>query len=547
MAEFRSYPKRLVIPFTDRCNLKCFICCREEYEEEIGSIGTFLQMDALHKLEAPIREAEIIQISGFGESFLHPQAKQLLEYIYSLNSRTSLIRMISNGTALSRERGSWLSGHLSSMHISLNASNADAYWREMHPYEFAAGKDLRFRFHRLTDKIVDFLSGLEPEEHSKVHLHYVVHGENLHDMPDFVQLAQRLGVPNVTFTHYIANRARYVDRSLFWCPERYNEAAYSAMALGAELGVRVSARTFFTETQRYSNRDCAWVFEEVHVHLDGQVIVCCPGNITLPVNVYKDPGGFEGVWFGDTYQRLRKKRFMEPCQTCREFQTLDEFESHFSFTMSGRYELPANFDERVAETRRRTAPVAEFYRHFRDSGLDYLFYHRLKPVHGTSMADLEAQLVAEFRKTESPPQDRVSLRLALPFPGFGWGIAESNPLGQEWRWTSRGGGSGRSTALLRLQPGRDYDVEILVHSAPGRGYLESMRVFANGVEAADQSVVRDGARTLHRSRIPAAAIAADDGFVALAVEAGGQSPEPANFRGLCLTRIGVVPVGGTTG
>ena len=76
------YPKKLTIVLTDRCNLKCVICQRDEYEQAVGGFGQLLDLNNLSHLDEAIKAAEIIDITGFGESFLHPELKGFLDYIY---------------------------------------------------------------------------------------------------------------------------------------------------------------------------------------------------------------------------------------------------------------------------------------------------------------------------------------------------------------------------------------------------------------------------------------------------------------------------------
>ncbi|MEE9301319.1 MAG: hypothetical protein V3V17_09375, partial [Alphaproteobacteria bacterium] len=56
------------------CNLKCFICQREEYEQTLVGFGHLLDPNNLSHLDAAIKAAQIIDITGFGESFPHPES-----------------------------------------------------------------------------------------------------------------------------------------------------------------------------------------------------------------------------------------------------------------------------------------------------------------------------------------------------------------------------------------------------------------------------------------------------------------------------------------
>ena len=127
-------PRKLTVALTDRCNLKCFICTREEFEGGIGSKGNNLPLEHLYRMESALRDAQIILLTGFGETFLHPQLGEALDYIYSINPRRDLIEFVSNGTLLTRAWGEKLDKRLNNLAISLNAALPETYKRDMYPY-----------------------------------------------------------------------------------------------------------------------------------------------------------------------------------------------------------------------------------------------------------------------------------------------------------------------------------------------------------------------------------------------------------------------------
>ena len=53
-------PQKITVALTDRCNLKCFICTREEFEGQLGSKGNNLALENLYGMESSLRDAQII-------------------------------------------------------------------------------------------------------------------------------------------------------------------------------------------------------------------------------------------------------------------------------------------------------------------------------------------------------------------------------------------------------------------------------------------------------------------------------------------------------
>ena len=340
-------PHKITVALTDRCNLKCFICTREEFEGQLGSKGNNLSLENLYSMESSLRDAQIIQLTGFGETFLHPNLGEALDYIYSINPREDLIEFVSNGTLLSRAWGEKLDKRLNNLAISLNAALPETYKRDMYPYLFrytreSAPKAYRGKqfaednnrerpcqFERTVGNIADFMSGLSEQSARRVALHYVVHRDNIDEMPEFVRLAKNLGISLINFTHYMVNRVENIEFSVYFQKERYNAAVDGAVALGKELGVTVNARQFFKEEikQFDPERDCRWPHEQAIVFTPGQTTPCCHiGDVSMG-NAFEQ--GFDAVWNGKPYRKLRRERWMNTCQNCTMFQTFDDWKAHF--------------------------------------------------------------------------------------------------------------------------------------------------------------------------------------------------------------------------
>ncbi|MBC8240630.1 MAG: SPASM domain-containing protein [Alphaproteobacteria bacterium] len=173
------------------------------------------------------------------------------------------------------------------------------------------------------------MSGLGEQSARRVALHYVVHRDNIDEMPEFVRLAKNLGVSLINFTHYMVNRVENIEFSVYFQKERYNAAVDGAVALGQELGVTVNARKFFDEeVQRFNaERDCRWPIDQAIIFTPGQAVPCCHiGDVNMG-NAFDK--GFDAVRNGKPYQKLRRERWMSTCQNCTMFQTFDDWKAHF--------------------------------------------------------------------------------------------------------------------------------------------------------------------------------------------------------------------------
>lgn len=140
------FPETLVLDWTDYCNAKCFFCYREKYEQQIGGRGEFIPYKKLRKLEKALIHVKVFGISsGIGEPLLHPELRQILDWLYEINP-TILIRTTTNGTALTADKAPWFAGHIDWLSVSLNASNAEAHMRDMFPHLAKRGIDASKRW-----------------------------------------------------------------------------------------------------------------------------------------------------------------------------------------------------------------------------------------------------------------------------------------------------------------------------------------------------------------------------------------------------------------
>lgn len=306
-----QYPSFLSIFLTTRCNLRCFICNRDEFK------GEDLKYENIYKLANAIKYAQKVDLTGWGECFLYPRFDDVLEYIYSLNPKKDLIFITTNGTRLSEHTAELLNGHLNMLIISLNAATAETYNRDMK----------NGNFDKTLSAVRAFLSKLEPQELSKVELHFVAHAENLHEIPEFVDLAKKLGISAVSIGNFLISHPKDFRYSLLHVKDQYNDAVSKAQNLGKKLGVSVAARKFFVEGPR-PNAKCKSPFEECFIGVDGRVSPCCFSGGYYMGNVYET--SFEDVWFSEEYRKLRDRRYLSCCQKCVPFTPFDEYNAHFT-------------------------------------------------------------------------------------------------------------------------------------------------------------------------------------------------------------------------
>lgn len=306
------YPGFLSIALTTRCNLRCFICRRENHA------GENLPFENLARLAPAIRNARTIDLTGWGECFVYPRFQDAVRYIRSLNPREGLIQITTNGTLLTRDSAALLGRGLRTLIVSLNAATPETYNRDMQFGEF--GATLR--------RIREFMEALPAEDRGKVQLHFVAHAGNYREIPDFVLLARDLGIGTVTIGQYLVDLREHVPHALLSVREGYNDAVGRARESARDAGVAFHAPTFFDAGAVPPASECLDPVNACYVEVDGQVGPCCFCGSYRVGNVYKE--GFRAVWFGKEYRRLRRKRHLPACRACTPHLPLDDPGAHFT-------------------------------------------------------------------------------------------------------------------------------------------------------------------------------------------------------------------------
>lgn len=305
------YPDFLAIFLTTRCNLRCFICRRENFK------GEDLEFENIYKLKNAITHASIIDLTGWGECLIYPRFEEVLKYIYSLNTRRDLISITTNGTRLSGKTAKLLSGHLNRLVISLNAATEDTYNRDMHYGDFE----------KTINSIKEFMSVLDIADRRKVSLHLVAHTGNFREIPQFVMLAKKLGISGVSLGAYLVGITEHKPYSLLNVKDEYYQVIGEARKIGSELGVQVQGRRFYEEAA--ANLDgCFEPLNSCYIGVDGQVSPCCYAGSYRIGKVYDE--GFESVWFGKAFNELRRIRYLPACRECTPFILFDDPRAHLT-------------------------------------------------------------------------------------------------------------------------------------------------------------------------------------------------------------------------
>ncbi len=98
----RSYPAKMFVELTTRCNLKCSMCLKQRHDAEFreGDISADIFLNLLPALP----NLDALVLNGIGEPLLHPRLDDFIVIAKEKMDKKGWIGFQSNGLLIDRER-----------------------------------------------------------------------------------------------------------------------------------------------------------------------------------------------------------------------------------------------------------------------------------------------------------------------------------------------------------------------------------------------------------------------------------------------------------
>jgi len=305
----RSNPQLLNIAITDMCNLGCRHCPRT-YDDSIDldQLDPERVKDIIDEVSPHTAQ---IQISaGLGEPLLYDGVFDVIEHAKNQNMR---LRMMSNATVLDEEKANRLLDlGIDHLAISLDGATAETYEK------IRVGAD----FENVISNIDRFCT-LRDERGAAVDTQLspvLFVGENLEEMPRFVEIAHEIGVDSVGFNDLIPSpemegiSTKNLDTASPEEMEHIEDVFEKTRQRATELGVDLKLPTEEDESA------CTEPWHMLTVTTKGKVRPCCTGPWgTFVGDLVED--GVNEIWRGDAFIHWREQMLSDnPQQACVDCQ-----------------------------------------------------------------------------------------------------------------------------------------------------------------------------------------------------------------------------------
>jgi len=313
-----SYPIKIYVEPTQRCNLNCVMCCPER-----RAARDDMTMDLFRKIE---RECfpYVAEVDFFltGEPTI---AKNFVEMIKTCSQYTFLPKVFTNAAALPEEIIRLFVELGFFVNVSIDASSKKIF------EDIRRGSD----FNRVIANVREMARLNESIKNRRFHIRFAatVGSDNVEEAPGIVELAHGLGIRDTMFgaldsiwgnraplkdnyeksSHYLLKAKELADkyRIRFSCPKRIGVQTIEHNHNWDDFGLDIDDYAPFQleEDNPYKGK-CGYPWIQTAFRSDGAVASCCQREIIMG-NFKQD--SFWDIWNGDRYRLMRDQESFYKC------------------------------------------------------------------------------------------------------------------------------------------------------------------------------------------------------------------------------------------
>ena len=286
-----SYPEKIYVELTTRCNLHCRICVK--YAAGSCIVEEDLPFEVFKTLRSSLAHAKTLILNGIGEPLLHPDLEKIIRFARAHMPPGASIGFQSNGILLDEKKClKLIATGLSTVCLSLD--NLEDTLENSKEHSYAA----------VSKAIKNLVTGKTQvgAGHFRIGLEMVLTKETLGNLPKFIQWAATHGADYVIATHLLLYNRTTEELSLFnpnssEASELFKTYNERATAQGINLATGLSAYLKFNKTE--NDKTAAQLFQElqqearargIHLHLQS-LLKHTPGDALRIEQVFAEAQG----------------------------------------------------------------------------------------------------------------------------------------------------------------------------------------------------------------------------------------------------------------
>lgn len=311
-----SFPSKLILDTTTKCNLQCYFCFRQHSEEENFRLNVDMSPAVLERIiEQLFPTAETVMISIAGEPLLSPHIDRIVKAAAEFNVG---IHLTTNGTLLGQKGFiDRILPALACVEISCDSLSPELF------------ETLRCGA-RLKDIIENARQLGRVRKLTTEPFHFglsmTLFKQNIHELPDMVKVLHELGGSFLRGTFGIIFNAEDRDSSLAFYPETYNHFHEKAHSAAIRYGVGLDLpKPFVGSVHDHNiNKDlCNFLYEGTRIYNNGSMAACLRSDTPVIIDFMRR--GFRSCWNDKEMKSLRARHMTEhshpSCRDCYVIKT----------------------------------------------------------------------------------------------------------------------------------------------------------------------------------------------------------------------------------
>ncbi|MCD4707300.1 MAG: radical SAM protein [Candidatus Sabulitectum sp.] len=304
------HPRRILtvrMDTTNYCNLRCSMCPMRLSDNDSSRQWKHMSADVFQKIRTDVFPlARTVGISCGAEPLTNPDFGNHLQTLYK--SGVPYRQMVTNGTLLTTELIQMILRHPpTSLFISIDGADCKTHG------SIRDGADL--------DRILAMTGILVARRGKRIFpmigFSTTLQRDNLHQITDIVRLASKTGAVSVGVVPLVPYEGlNTLDRVVDTGSREAEKEILKARLTASELEIEFHLSSEMSD--RASAHPCPYLLNTLFIDADGSIFPCPYWNTEHPVGNILE--GFEKVWNGAEYLRLRSGHFAKPdnCLQCPE-------------------------------------------------------------------------------------------------------------------------------------------------------------------------------------------------------------------------------------
>ena len=301
-------PVAIDIEPNNTCNFKCTHCQVTYWDKKPAYFNSEIFIKVLKQIPNLMK----VKLQGMGEPLLN---KQLIPMLQAGEQQGVRMHFHTNGSICDPVKADRLA-QLDRTHITYSIDGATTEtFTQMRPGS---------RFNQIVENIQMLISKRSSGSNLLVSAWTVVTQKNVHELPQIIQLAKKLGLDFIAIQPYLTSwgkeemESHTNDIQVTTASETFATQLATAKATATEAGIDL----IINEYSRFCReKPCAWAWKSAFIAANGDVVPCCvvaDSDVVKMGNVFEQD--FKEIWNSSAYQELREQisnhDLPEYCKNC---------------------------------------------------------------------------------------------------------------------------------------------------------------------------------------------------------------------------------------